>query len=328
VAYTLPKQDLLIESLAWDPTRKQLLAGSAREGRVYRVGAGGKLEEFASADAANGMWAVFDIAVDSKNGFLWVASTAVPHYRNYDAEKDLGLAGIFKFDLKTGKFLKKFLSPSIAGQDFFLSTLALAPDGTLYAADGVNNAVYQVRDDQFRRLFHAPLLGSIRGIAVSGDGKILYLADHERGLVGYDLASAKPFDIPVPKTLALGGIDGLAWYKGNLVVVQNGMNPSRVMRLILTPDGRSVASVHPIEANKPELALPTLGTLAGDKFYFIANSQKGNYDRFGLLRDASKLEGTRIYEVDPGYTLKASQGSVPAMPSAKPGKVEHAPPAQ
>lgn len=328
VAYTLPKQDLLIESLAWDPTRKQLLAGSAREGKVYLVGAGGKLKEFASADAGNGMWAVFDIAVDAKNGVLWVASTAVPHYRNYNAEKDLGLAGIFKFDLKTGKFLKKFLSPSIAGQDFFLSTLALAPDGTLYAADGVNNAVYQVRDDQFRRLFHAPLLGSIRGIAVSGDGKMLYLADHERGLVGYDLANAKPFDIPVPKTLALGGIDGLAWYKGNLVVVQNGMNPSRVMRLIMTPDGRSVASVHPIEANKPELTLPTLGTLAGDKFYFIANSQKGNYDRFGLLRDAGKLEATRIYEVDAGYTLKVPEGRVPAGLGEKPVKAEHTPPKQ
>ena len=326
VAYTLPKQDLLIESLAWDPARKQLLAGSAREGKVYLVGAGGKLKELVGANAENGMWAVFDLAVDAKNGFLWVASTAVPHYKGYDAEKDLGLAGIFKFDLKTGKFLKKFLSPSIAGQDFFLSTLALAPDGTLYAADGVNNAVYQVHNDEFRRLFHAPLLASIRGLAVSGDGKILYLGDHERGLVGYDLANAKPFDMPVPKSLALGGIDGLAWHKGHLVVVQNGMQPNRVMRLALTPDGRAVAGVHPIEANKPELTQPTLGTLAGDKFYFIANSQKGNYDRFGLLRDASKLEGTRIYEVDTQYKLAGPVQKIPAVPVQKPKKIDHTPP--
>jgi sugar lactone lactonase YvrE len=271
------------------------------------------------------MWAVFDIAVDASHGFLWVASTAVPHYKGYNAEKDLGLAGIFKFDLKTGKFLKKFLSPSIAGQDFFLSTLALAPDGTVYAADGVNNAVYQVRNDEFRRLFHAPLLSSIRGLAVSGDGKLLYMGDHERGLIGYDLANAKPFDIPVPKTLALGGIDGVAWYKGALVVVQNGMQPNRVMRLSMTPDGRGVAGLHPIEANKPELSHPTLGTLAGDKFYFIANSQKGNYDRFGLLRDASKLEGTRIYEVDAGYTLKTPVAKIPTLPEALPAKAAPAP---
>jgi sugar lactone lactonase YvrE len=322
VAWTLPRQDLLIESVAWDPSRKQLLVGSAREGKVYLVGKDGKLAPLVSADAQNGMWAVFDLAVDAGRNVLWVASTAVPHYKGYDAKEDLGLAGLFKFDLKTGKFIKKFLSPSIAGQDFFLSTVALGPDGTLYAADGVNNAVYQVRDDQFRRLFHAPRLASIRGLAVSADGKTLYLGDHERGLIGYDLAAGKPFDIPLPKTLALGGVEGVAWYKGDLIVVQNGMEPNRVMRLKLTPDGRAVASVHPLAANKPELTMPTLGTLAGNRFYLIANSQKGNYDRFGLLRDKDKLQATRIYEVDADYRLKSTAGSVPpaAAPAQPPGQ--------
>jgi sugar lactone lactonase YvrE len=314
VTRTLGRQHELIESLAWDPSRKQLLAGSARDGKVYRVGADGKLAPLVAADAQNGMWSVFDLVVDAERGVLWVASTAVPHYQDYDAQRDLGRAGVFKFDLATGKFLKKFLSPSIAGQSFFLSTLALGKDGEVYAADGVNNAVYQVRDDQFRRLFHAPLLGSIRGMAVSGDGKRLYLADHERGLIGFDLAAGKPFDVSVPKTLALGGIDGLAWWQDQLVVVQNSMQPTRVMRLKLSADGRGIAAVQPLAANQPELTLPTLGALAGEEFHFIANSQKGNYDRFGLVKDKSKLEGTRIYTVRVDYQPPAQQ---PAAPPAK-----------
>jgi sugar lactone lactonase YvrE len=295
VAYTLPREDLLIESLAWDASRKQLLAGSAREGRVYRVDAKGKLTALVSADAENGMWAVFDLVVDAQRGVLWIASTAVPHFKGYDAERDLGRAGVFKFDLKTGKFLKKFLSPTIAGQDFFLSTLALGKDGEIYAADGVNNAVYQIRDDQFRRLFHAPSLTSIRGITTSADGRVLYLADYERGIIGFDLASSKPFDIAVPKTLALGGIDGLMQWKGDLIAVQNGMNPPRLMRYTLAKDGRSIASVHPLDANQSALTMPTLGTIGGDTVYVIANSQKRNYDRFGLLIDRNKLEATRIF---------------------------------
>jgi len=247
------------------------------------------------------MWSVFDIAVDAERGVLWVASTAVPHYRGYDAEQHLGRAGVFKFDLATGKFLKKFLSPVIAGQSFFLSSLTLGKDGEVYAADGVNNAVYQVRDDQFRRLFHAPVLGSIRGMAVSGDGKKLYLGDHERGLIGFELDSGKPFDVSVPKSLALGGIDGLAWWQDHLIVVQNEMNPARVMRLKLQADGKGIAAVQPLVANQPELTLPTLGALAGDEFYFIANSQKPNYDRFGLVKDKSKLAPTRIYRVRADY---------------------------
>lgn len=298
VAYRLPKQDLLIESVAWDPTRKAALVGSAREGVVYVVGEGGTLKPLVKADKDNGMWAVFDIAVDAERGVLWVASTAVPHYKRYDAETDLGRAGIFKFDLKTGKFLKRYLSPTVVGQSFFMSTLALAPNGDLYAADGVNNAAYAVIDDQFKRLFHVPVLGSIRGMTVSGDGKVLYFADYERGIFGYDLARNAPFEVAVPQKLALGGIDGLVWWRNQLVIVQSGMMPKRVMRLKLAEDGRSIVGVQPLEANKPEMELPTLATRDGDRLLFIANSQKPKYDRFGLPRNASKLDGTLIYELN------------------------------
>ncbi len=320
VSHTLPKQHELIESLAWDPSRKQLLVGSAREGKVFKVGANGALAPFVAADAGNGMWSVFDLVVDDKRGVLWIASTAVPHFQGYKAETDLGRAGIFKFDLKTGKFLKKFLSPSIAGQAFFLSTLALGKDGEVYAADGVNNAVYQVRDDQFRRLFHAPRLSSIRGLAVSGDGRILFIGDHERGVIGYDLAAGKPFDIAVPKDLTLGGIEGIEWLDGELVAIQSDMNPARVMRFKLAPDSQSITSVQPLAANQPELTLPTLGTLAGKTLYFIANSQKGNYDRFGLVRDAAKVEGTRIYALDAAYAPVVPKAPQPTLvPAEGPG---------
>jgi sugar lactone lactonase YvrE len=297
VAHRLPAEDLLLESLAWDPKRKQLLVGSAREGRVYLIGANGKLTPLVKANAENGLWSVFDLVVDAERGLLWVASTAVPHYKGYQAETDLGRAGIFKFDLKTGKFLKRFLSPTIVGQSFFMSNLALAPDGTVFAADGVNNAVYMVRDDQLRRLFHAPVLGSIRGMAVSGDGSTLYFADYERGLFGFDLENEKPFEVAVPKNLALGGVEGLFWWNNALLTVQNGMEPRRVMRLGLAPDGRSITSVIPIEAGKPDLSMPTLGTLAGNELYLIGNSQKLKYDRFGLPRDRSKLAGAIVYRI-------------------------------
>lgn len=314
VAYTLPADKELIESVAWDASRKQLLVGSARDGVVYRVGKDGKLAPLVSADRENGMWAVFDLVVDAKRGVLWVASTAVPHYRNYNAETDLGRAGIFKFDLKTGKFLKKFLSPTMLGQSFFLSTIALGKDGEVYAADGVNNAVYQVRDDRFSRLFHAPRLGSIRGMAVSDDGRTLFIGDHERGLIGYELATGKPFDIGVPKSLALGGIEGVAWWQGNLIVVQSDMQPPRIMRIRLSEDRRSVAGVQRLASGQPDLPLPTLGALADDGFYVIANSQKGNYDRFGLLKDKSRQQPARIYRVDPAFQPKKPDAiHTPAM---------------
>jgi hypothetical protein len=313
VVHTLPADDLLLESLAWDPKRSQLLVGSAREGKVYRLDDGGKLKPLVSADRDNGLWAVFDIAVDAERGVLWVASTAVPHYKGYDAETDLGRAGIFKFELKTGRFLKSYLSPVALGHSFFMSSLAVAPDGSVFAADGVNNAVYMVRDDQLRRLFHNPKLGGIRGLAVSGDGGLLYLADAERGLFGLDLKSGQAFEVAPPKTLALGGIEGLYWWNNHLIAVQGAMVPRRIMRLGLSDDGRRITTVQPLAANQPEMSLPTQGTLAGDTLYLIANSQKFNYDRFGLPRDRSKLEGAQVYRVALDFAMPE-----PGAPAAAP----------
>lgn len=294
---TLPREDLLIESLAWDGSRKKLLAGSIREGMVYTVEKDGRLKPLAKADEQNGMWAVMDVVADAERGVLWIASTAVPHYKGYKPERDLGRAGVFKFDLKTGKFLKRYLSPAVVGHAFFLSSLALAPDGTLFAADGVNNAIYMVRDDQLKRVFHAPSLTSLRGLAVSDDGRRLYFADHELGVIGYDLAAGKPIDLAIPRTLALGGIDGLLWWNGGLVAIQGGMKPARVMRLVLSPNGDMISRAFPLYAAQPDMPLPTLGTIDGNQLYFIGNGQKHLYDRFGLPRKREAIEATRVLRV-------------------------------
>lgn len=299
LAYTLPREDLLLESLAWDPSREKLLVGSARDGTVYIATTDGALEPLAAADADNGMWSVFDLAVDAERGVLWVASTAVPHYKNYDAEEDLGRAGIFKFDLKTGKFIKRFLSPPMqAGQPFFLSSITLGKDGAVYAADGVNRAIYQVRDDQFRRILHLPMLTSISALATSGDGKKLYFSDPQLGILGAELGTLKLFDVRVPAKLTLEGIGALAWYDNSLIAVQSGMEPPRVMRLELSPEGDSVVKVQPLEANNPEFGKPGLITMDGSMIYLVANDQKDNYDRFGLLRNKDTLEGTRIVRIN------------------------------
>ncbi|ODU48197.1 hypothetical protein [uncultured Aquimonas sp.] len=304
VAYTLPREDLLIESLAFDATRGRLLAGGVREGKVYVVEEDGSLKALAAADETNGMWGVFGVAVDAQRGVLWVASSAVPHYKGYSAERDLGKAGIFKFELASGKFIKSFLSPVVPGQSFVLSNIAVAGDGSVYALDGVNNVIYQVRDDSFRRLLQAPHLSGLRGLTVSGDSKRLYFSDVERGVFGLDLDTGKPFDIAVPRNLALAGIESMAWWNDHLIVVQNGLPPNRIMRLKLSADGRQIALGHPLEANQQALPLQ-VGAAIGENaaVYLIGNSQRNGYDRFGLPRNRERIEGARIYRLQADFAM-------------------------
>lgn len=317
IQWRLPAEDLLIESLAWDESRKQLLVGGAREGAVYLVDEQGKLTTLVKADDENGMWAIFDIAIDNKRSSLWVASTAVPHFKGYDPEKHLGRAGIFEFDLKSGKLRNRYLSPVVLGGSFFMSSITLGPKGEVYAADGVNNAVYTITDGALKRVFHAPGLTSIRGLAVSDDGKILYTADYQAGIIGFDLDKGQPVDLRGPANLALGGLDGMVWWKGHLIVVQGGMSPRRVLRLKLGDEGRVISGAQVLQANHPEMDFPTLAATADDSVYVIGNSQKHNYDRFGLLKDASKLEGTLVFKLDADFS-EAQPGYRPEIPRDSP----------
>jgi hypothetical protein len=289
----LPAGDLLVEALAWDPARKQLLAGSVRSGEISRVGDGGTLTPFIKPDADNGLWGVFEMAVDAERDVLWVASAAIPHAKPAKGE-DYGRAGVWKFQLSSGKFLSRVLLPR-DGRNHLLTGLAVAPDGTLYAADSQTRQLFKLEGETLRAVIDNQRLGSIRGVAIDPEGKRLYFSDAELGLFGLDLATGKPFDVTVAPGVTLFGIESLYWHGDSLVAVQNGIYPARVVRLALTPDGAGVRAATPIDRAQPAFGQPTRGALAGDRLYVIANSQKGGYDRLGVPRDVAKLERIRIW---------------------------------
>ncbi len=324
VAFDLPKGDLLLESIAWDPKRKQFLAGSVREGKIYRVDSTGKLDDFISADASNGMWAVYAIAVDAAHDKLYALSNGVPHFKNFNADM-LGKAGLFEFSLATGKFLHKYTLPQ-DNTTHILSSIAVGGNGRVFVADGVNQQIFSLDDGALRPLVQNPALTGIRGMAVSGDGKTLYFADFSLGIFGMDLTKGKPFELAHNQDkLALGGIDGLYWYDGALVAIQNDMSPQRVMRLKLSADGRSVASAMPLDVAQPAFTALATGAVSGDGLYSIANSQKDLYDRYGVLTQAAKLEPVHIFRSNLRFAWddKGVGGTVPLM--AAPGQASKGP---
>ncbi len=294
IALTLPKGDYLFESLAYDPKRKQLLVGSVREGKIYRVSKDGKLEDFIAPNAENGLWSVYAMATDAAGENLYVASTSAVYFKGFKQE-DYGKAGVFKFRLADGKLVNKYLlTPD--NQPRTLSSVAVGKNGEVFAADGVRNLIYRVDGGALKVMVENPKLTSIRGLTVSGDGKRLYFADYALGVFGVDLAAGKAFDLDYsPDALVLGGIDGLYWYDDALVVIENGMSPKRIMRLTLDKDGRKVQKAMPLDVANAAFGLPTYGAIDGDSLYFIANSQKNNYDAYGVVKDESKLEPVRVF---------------------------------
>ena len=294
VAFELPKGDFLFESIGYDTARQQFLVGSAREGKVYLADQKGKISDFISASPDNGMWGVFDLAVDAARDKVYVASANVAYYKAFDSAA-FGQTGIFEFQLSSGKFLHKYLLAE-PGKVHTLTSLTVGKDGRVYAADATRRQIYRIDHDQLTMLVENPKLTSIRGLAVSDDGRTLYMADYGLGVFGIDLTKMAPFALARnAEKLVLGGIDGIYYYDGCLVVIENGMVPQRVMRLKLSADGRGVVSAMPLDVAQPTFATPTLGAIVGNDLYYIANSQKGLYDKLGVLKNESALQPVRIY---------------------------------
>ncbi|HZP68281.1 MAG TPA: hypothetical protein VFB32_18400 [Rudaea sp.] len=294
VAFDLPKGDHLYETIAFDPKRKKLLFGSMREGGIAIADDSGKASSFVAADPAAGPWGIDALAVDAAHSRLYAASAATPLYRGFNAD-NANRSAVFEFDLASGKQLHKYTLPQEAGQHR-LNLLAVTKDGQIYAGDGAARELFKVEGDALRPLIANPHLTGISALTVSDDGKTLYFADYALGIFGYDLTKGKAFELAHnQESLVLGGIDDLLWYDGHLVAIEGGMVPSRIMRLKLAADGRSITGAMPLDVAHPAFAALGQGAVAGDSLYFIANSQKSHYDDNGVLVEADKLEAPHVF---------------------------------
>jgi hypothetical protein len=294
VAFQLPAGDRLLEAMAWDGKRKQLLVGSAREGAIYRADKDGKLTDFIKADPAAGLYSVLDMKIDQANDVLWVASYGAPVYKSYTADM-VDKSYLLKYSLSSGKLLGKYGIDDKSGHLFAYVTVA--EDGRAYVADPARREIFKLDGDKLSLVTTNAVLTGISGLTVSKDGRTLYFADPALGLFGVDLATTKAFGVGhSPDSLVVGGVSSLFWYDGSLIIVQDNMVPQRVMRLKLDTAGRSVVSAMPLDAAKPEFTLLGNGAVAGDDFYFVANSQRELYDSHGVLSDEKALQPVKVYK--------------------------------
>ncbi len=324
IAFTLPKGDYLFNALVWDAGRKQLLVGSGREGKVYRVDEHGKLSDFITANAENGLWGISAMAADAAHGKLYVAAAATPMFRGFSAD-NANKSGVFVFDLASGKLTNKYLLARARAADI-ITSMVVSKDGQLYLADGPRRHVYKLDGGTLKSIIANPKLTNISALALSGDGRTLYLADYALGIFGYDLTKAAAFEPRYDQArFVLGGIVGMYWYDGTLAVIQNGMVPQRVMRLQLSKDGRTISGAMPLDVAQPAFADLGSGAVASDKLYFVANRQDALYDTHGVLTDSGKLQATRIYRSNLRFAW--GQSGVGAGPSPVPvGKGKPMPP--
>lgn len=284
-AFSLGSGGALYEGIVVDGARAY--AGSVRERRIVRI-EGGVARDFI-APGANGLYSVFGLAVDKPRGLLWAASTAGPLTPDLEPG-EAGAAGVFAFDLETGEPRVRALLP--ADVNAALGDLAIAADGTIYASDSANAAIWRLKpgEQKLERVFDDPRFVSPQGLTLSPDQSVLLIADYAMGIFAVDLADGTMKTLNTLSSVTLLGIDGLSLADdGSLIATQNGVTPERVVALKPDPDYRGIAGLRVLAANSPLHDGITLAAPAGPYVYYIANAPWARFD------DAGKPVGSGPY---------------------------------
>jgi sugar lactone lactonase YvrE len=290
--FVLRERDLAPEGIAYDPVGRRFYMSSISKKKIIVVGEDGVASDFKQS-RQDGLGETLGMKVDAKRRFLWVVSdSSAPggapgeNVMPGDTDKQYG---VFQYDLKSGRLLFKHLLPS--GSPGFLNDVALTSTGEAFVTNSGTGEVFRMSPDHDgNELFlGANTVPQANGIAVSNDDKVLFVAGW-LGVVRVDIASRHVRTLATRKPVCDAGLDGMYFYKGSLVGIQNpDLHPGRVMRYYLNPTMDRVERAEVLESYNPVFEVPTTGTLVNNSLYFMANTQVDKLTADGTMPSVEKL---------------------------------------
>ena len=281
-AFALADKELITEGIAYDPVEQRFFVGSIHKGKILAIDVTKNVSDFSSR--SDGLWSVSGMAVDAKRRILWATTTAFSQLVGFKTEDD-GRAGIFKYDLKTGKLLAKFFAPT--NEKHALGDLTIDRSGRVFITDSVSPNIYTIAPDgnSLELFIRDEKFSSLNGVAFDETERSLYVSDYTKGIFRIDTATKSISQLKPYREVTLIGIDGMYYHNGKLIAIQNGVSPQRVVAFEMNKDKSGVSGFRVLEANHSDFLEPTLGVIVEGFLYYVANSQWPLIDEKGVLQN-------------------------------------------
>ena len=289
VEFTVPDSTFLVEGVAHDPTTGDLLLSSLYQRRIARVTPDGEMAPF--NEPSDDLWSMLGMVVDAGNGVVWSITVGSPRMLGGAPGTPLRSA-LVRFSLADGSENGRFEPPAnVEGPA--LDSLAIGNDGTVYVSDSGAGAIHHLalNGTQLEVMVPPGTFLSTQGLELSADGSTLYAADYGRGVAAIDVETGDVRFLEHEGPCLLG-IDGLERHGNDLIAIQNGIQPPRVVRIVLDADGLGIDTVETLERAHHLYREPTLGTVVGDDLIYVAASQWQSFDADGKLLVDQLVEPT------------------------------------
>jgi hypothetical protein len=198
------------------------------------------------------------LAIDSRRGDLWVASTRT----------DGSAGALHRLQLISGRSLKLYEVPADAGP-VDLVDLTVTPDGSVIVLDATRGQllILPPRGDALQPVMRVE--GTARVSLTAGTDHVVYVA-HRDGLFRADLQAKSLTALTAASTVDLTGLECVRWHRDAIVAVQKPAGGARrVVRLRLNGSGRAVASLTVLQTAADDGPGPVFAAVSGDELSYI-----------------------------------------------------------
>lgn len=278
----IPDRELLPEGIAWDSRRDAWYVGSVARRAVYRLRPDGALEPFSRA--SDSLMRVLGLAVDARARRLYVVSMG----GWTTAERAAPRNELVIYDLDRGVLARRIDVPGARG----LNDVAVLPNGDALLSDSRGEGLWRVSlaSGEVKPLIEPGGARGANGVALSPEGTVAFVAG-SRGVLRVDLASGARSMLRLPPRQSVALIDGLYWYEGSLLGIQNITTPARVVRIRLNADRTEATSVETLQSHHhPEFDEPTTGAVSRGAFHVLATTQVSRFNAEGAIDRPESLK--------------------------------------
>src|SRR4051812_47353861 len=279
---SLALHDKIPEDLAYVPPARAFFTTSVRRHGLYRAARLKKGSPICTAHAiplseAAKRWLTLALSWDARRKVLWMSTSAMPGFTGF-AKEDEGKAALLAVDWISGRLLRRLDLASDSAA--VLGDMSIAKDGTLYVTDSVGGGVYRISPGSLSETKLEKIadgLFSPQTPVLADDGKRLLVADYSIGVAVVHLPAkdsatlAKVQYLKHPDDVAVTGLDGLLLDGNDLIGIQNGVEPERIVRFRLNKQQTEITSAEVLEQKTDRLGEATHVVKAGGWYYVIAN---------------------------------------------------------